>query len=324
MFVDQTVYRKAFQDYLRKGTPIEWSIKRAQSGTHYIWRTRNDRKVRSTHADREGQIFAWANPPQGGHPGEDYNCRCRAEPVTHPDQAKFEEVLQIIQAEIAVFARETNWNHHARQQYEADVRTMGKELQRAVLRGEITWGDAARKASQFRNETMEIMRRRSTDIGERLAQRKKPVGLSFDGAVARYTRRLFGDNVRFEDLPQSDQDQVVKKILERAGTPQGATTEILRRFSQAGRGLAGLSVAMSVYNIYNAEDPAAQALEEVTVSAAGVAGGYAGAKLGAAAGAAIGVWFGGVGAIPGAAAGAVIGALLGGAGAGYGAGQLFD
>ncbi|MCK5296953.1 MAG: minor capsid protein [Alphaproteobacteria bacterium] len=47
----------------------------------YIWRTKSDNKVRSSHAEREGKIFSWDNPPEGGHPGEAYNCRCEAEPV---------------------------------------------------------------------------------------------------------------------------------------------------------------------------------------------------------------------------------------------------
>jgi hypothetical protein len=80
MFVDQNLYKKAFQAYLRKGTPIELSIKQARPTPNYIWRTRNDGKVRSSHADREGRVFSWDGPPVGGHPGEDYNCRCTAEP----------------------------------------------------------------------------------------------------------------------------------------------------------------------------------------------------------------------------------------------------
>lgn len=50
--------------------------------THYIWRTRRDSKVRPSHAAREGRIFAWDDPPEGGHPREDYGCRCTAEPYT--------------------------------------------------------------------------------------------------------------------------------------------------------------------------------------------------------------------------------------------------
>ena len=50
MFVDQKLYQKAFQAYLRKGTPIEWSIKQERPTTHYIWRTRDDENVRPSHA----------------------------------------------------------------------------------------------------------------------------------------------------------------------------------------------------------------------------------------------------------------------------------
>ena len=49
--------------------------------THYIWRTVGDDKVREEHAVREGKVFAYDNPPEGGNPGEDYNCRCWAEPI---------------------------------------------------------------------------------------------------------------------------------------------------------------------------------------------------------------------------------------------------
>ena len=49
--------------------------------SHYIWRTSKDDKVRDEHADREGDMFAWNNPPHDGHPGEPIQCRCTAEPV---------------------------------------------------------------------------------------------------------------------------------------------------------------------------------------------------------------------------------------------------
>ena len=47
---------------------------------YYIWRTKGDDKVREAHAEREGKIFNKHIPPEGGNPGEDYNCRCWAEP----------------------------------------------------------------------------------------------------------------------------------------------------------------------------------------------------------------------------------------------------
>lgn len=53
----------------------------------YIWKTVGDEKVRGQHAARNGQTFLWADPPEGGHPSDDYNCRCWAEhtnPAYHP------------------------------------------------------------------------------------------------------------------------------------------------------------------------------------------------------------------------------------------------
>jgi SPP1 gp7 family putative phage head morphogenesis protein len=50
----------------------------------YVWRTVGDERVRETHAEVDGQTFQWGNPPGDtdfNEPGEDYQCRCWAEPV---------------------------------------------------------------------------------------------------------------------------------------------------------------------------------------------------------------------------------------------------
>lgn len=49
--------------------------------TRYVWRGVLDRRERPEHLAREGQIFSWDSPPEGGHPGEAILCRCTAEPV---------------------------------------------------------------------------------------------------------------------------------------------------------------------------------------------------------------------------------------------------
>lgn len=54
----------------------------------YIWRTAKDEKVRSLHAKRDGKIFDFSYPPDGGNPGEDYNCRCWAETIPTQDDIK--------------------------------------------------------------------------------------------------------------------------------------------------------------------------------------------------------------------------------------------
>jgi len=47
----------------------------------YIWRSQDDAKVRDSHAAYDDRVFRWDHPPEGGHPGEEHNCRCYAEPV---------------------------------------------------------------------------------------------------------------------------------------------------------------------------------------------------------------------------------------------------
>lgn len=53
----------------------------------YKWITSRDERVRETHQELDGQIFSWDDPPiisddgRVGHPGDDYQCRCIAQPV---------------------------------------------------------------------------------------------------------------------------------------------------------------------------------------------------------------------------------------------------
>lgn len=46
----------------------------------YTWRTVGDGAVRDSHAELDGKTFSWDEPPSVGHPGDDYQCRCTAEP----------------------------------------------------------------------------------------------------------------------------------------------------------------------------------------------------------------------------------------------------
>lgn len=88
-------YFRAFEEYLRRGTPIEWTLNsEARQTTHYVWRTRGDDRVRPTHQRNEGRLFAWSDPPEAtGHPGEDFGCRCLAEPYVEGKTEFAEQVL---------------------------------------------------------------------------------------------------------------------------------------------------------------------------------------------------------------------------------------
>lgn len=54
---------------------------RAAGVTHYIWRSADDSKVRSSHAERDDRVFPWDHSFPDGLPGEAHNCRCYAEPA---------------------------------------------------------------------------------------------------------------------------------------------------------------------------------------------------------------------------------------------------
>lgn len=63
------------------------ALEETDESAAYIWRTASDDKVRDEHAMRAGKIYTWDAPPDGDHPGDDYNCRCWAEPLNpaqHP------------------------------------------------------------------------------------------------------------------------------------------------------------------------------------------------------------------------------------------------
>lgn len=47
----------------------------------YVWRGVLDQRERDSHREKEGNIYRWDDPPSDtGHPGEDFQCRCIAEP----------------------------------------------------------------------------------------------------------------------------------------------------------------------------------------------------------------------------------------------------
>lgn len=55
----------------------------------YMWSTSGDERVRASHAEKDGQIFEYTNPPADtGHPGHDVNCRCVQIPVLDVEQEK--------------------------------------------------------------------------------------------------------------------------------------------------------------------------------------------------------------------------------------------
>jgi SPP1 gp7 family putative phage head morphogenesis protein len=151
-------YRTAFNLYLRKGIAPETSLeimhKMAQAETAqnhttnlYIWRTRKDGKVRASHAANDGEVFAWNNPPPTGHPGEDFGCRCVAEPYREPRNPLYDPPIEPVYPELLfipllrVTRLITAWRLWAREEESLRPWQFGKH------KSEIKWANRLRKGN---------------------------------------------------------------------------------------------------------------------------------------------------------------------------------
>jgi SPP1 gp7 family putative phage head morphogenesis protein len=81
--------REAMEQHLLRGFAglINELRQRGLGIRQYVWRSRDDGKVRSSHAHYDDQVFSWDDPPEGGHPGQAFNCRCHAKPYVQDQTA---------------------------------------------------------------------------------------------------------------------------------------------------------------------------------------------------------------------------------------------
>ena len=79
----QRPLRQAMEDRLARAfAGLVNQLRQTDLGiTRYRWTTQGDEKVRAGHAARSGMVFNWGETPSGGHPGQEVNCRCWAEPI---------------------------------------------------------------------------------------------------------------------------------------------------------------------------------------------------------------------------------------------------
>lgn len=75
---------------LALNSQVQEQLAPVSGATHYRWSTTIDERTRDWHADLDGTIQSWAEPPMGGgtsaeypgHPGSGISCRCIAIPLT--------------------------------------------------------------------------------------------------------------------------------------------------------------------------------------------------------------------------------------------------
>jgi hypothetical protein len=219
---------------------------------------------------------------------------------------EFEKAARAMQGVLDTAGASSIQDGSVRGAYQRDIERLTNELRREAENGQITWREAAEQANRVRNETMELMRSRSSAPGRAWAESLKAEGKTLNELVARYTLKRFGGGATFDGLTASERDLVFADIVAAAARANPRVTAAASLMSRAGRGLLILSVAFSVYNIYTADDHVAAAEREVAVTGGGILGGVAGGAL---AGLACG---------PGAPVCVTVGAFAGGALAAFG------
>ena len=218
----------------------------------------------------------------------------------------FDRALDALRGEVAYLAAQFSWDPQLRLQYANQIADFAQQMENEVRSGARTWRSAATEANAVRNATMDMVRSRSSPVGRALAEQMKAQGKTLNELIAKKTLDLFGPSADFSRLTVAEQNAVYAEVVKSAGRSNPTVNARMRNLSRAGRGLIVLSLAVSAYNVYTAEDEVDALAEEAAVTGAGIAGGVAGGAL---AGLACG---------PGAPVCVSIGAFVGGAAAAFG------
>lgn len=159
---------------------------------------------------------------------------------------------------------------------------------------------------------MEMVRSRSTPPGRAMAEQLKSEGKTLNELVAKKAKSLFGPQANFNNLSEVQKNQIYAGIVESAGKSNPQVNMKMMQLSRLGKGLVVLSIAISVYEIYTAEDKISESGRQLAINSAGIAGAVAG-------GAMAGLMCG-----PGAPVCVIIGGFVGGALAAWEMGRLWN
>lgn len=188
---------------------------------------------------------------------------------------EFEIAIKALQAEAASFGSRFINDAKVRADYTKNTSNAATELIGLVKARKITPHEGAQTANAMRNQIMELARARSSDFGKALARDLKPDGKTLMSLEQTYAQRLFGKS--FEVLTAAEKESVWTQIIHKAGASNPKVSMRMKLFGVAGRGLLIATLAISVYNIVEAEDKTRQTAKEGVTIGAGVAGGFAGA-----------------------------------------------
>lgn len=192
---------------------------------------------------------------------------------------QFDAAINALQGDVAAAAARLSVDPRLRIEYSKRIKEMAEDLKSRANLGLITWEQAAREAQETRNLIMEMIRTHSTPLGRAMAERIKSSGKTLNELVAKKATSMFGPKVNFATLSETQKNQVYASIVESAGKSNPKVNLKMLQLSRAGKGLIVLSIAISVYEIYTAEDKVTETGKQLAVNGAGIAGGAAGGAL---------------------------------------------
>lgn len=164
---------------------------------------------------------------------------------------------------------------------------------------------------RLRLEYSKRIKEMSADLRAK-AERLKSEGKTLNELVAKKAKALFGPQANFNSLSEIQKNQIYAGIVESAGKSNPQVNMKMMQLSRIGRGLIVLSIAISVYEIYTADDKVSESGRQIAINGAGIAGAAAG-------GAMAGLMCG-----PGAPVCVLIGGFVGGALAAWEMGRLWN
>ncbi|MBZ2209140.1 hypothetical protein [Massilia soli] len=222
------------------------------------------------------------------------------------DRSTFNKAIDSMEAQAANIGAHLTVDSSARLAYTREIKRMAEKLRSEAKSGRISWAQAAQQAQETRNLVMEVIRARSSPVGRAMAQQLKTNGKTLNEIIALQATRAHGQSVKFSTLSLPQKNAIYASVVASAARSNVSVTKAMSRLSFAGKGVLGLSLALSVYDIATSHDKVAAAKKEILTTGAGVAGGITGGAL---AGLACG---------PGAPICVAVGAFAGGALAAFG------
>ena len=188
------------------------------------------------------------------------------------DSLALKEALAALQSQAETFAWRFINDARARQAYVSRIRAAAQELMRDVQAGKLSAAEAARIANAARNTIMEEVRAITSAIGRAGAEAAKATGLTFDQALDKAVKKLFPGKA-FAELAAGQKRQVFLELVESSGRSSTKVTGQIPKWTRFGKGLAVVTVAISVYNIWQAQNKLRQGAKEGATLAGGALGG---------------------------------------------------